>query len=935
MNPVFSPTQVGYMRSRYSARDLVIFDPCTPVFRAKVASVPTGPTYLSIVYNTVSLGSFSAIKEGMSVIISTTADHTVPIYGIQEMRVAAAATASVLPINESAFVLSATYFITVLNTYKPMPRVRQGAYVDGRIAFQGQTATINNLPSAQIRISSTTGQFVLNPSIVTVDGSTLTSILYDIPGATYNVGSTIVLASTVTMPADSHTWARLSYTLSSGVTAWMVFQLIVIPTSGSTLPTQAIEGLRLQRGWDGHHATCKSYKNVTASQVMNGTRCVVVSLATLRAGDAGLSPIRFVGYLTKEANGTTVAPDTGEIVRYVQFDIASIWERVSQIALNPIAIRDSASPAAWDEINLPTTQRVINHILSRYSTVLNLCCLNLDDVGNTWFGGDMDVNSSSIGDAIGDVLSEIQAHITPQPSGELYLRRNLVHEDDATRNAATTIWEILPSDVSEINYTARHDEETGRIIIGVAGYFTNRSTPVVRKVTAPAVTLGTSPQTVTRGNQLLPSNKTLAELFGNPLLPLVPGLAQLRGGGILAAENPPYELSGTGRPSLSCLNPNCFQWINVSLPASTLTRGRAITGRHLLVSMEIEYDPIGPSHNVRFELLPETRGGSAISVVSLPPTNTAGYVVPPLPAYGGNYGGPSTLNVPDSTYRPIFGQGDMGGIGMPIPADQAYSESQYNPAPGCRGFAISFKNSVAVGAGFLTTLGSPYAISTSGSAMIDDGATTTLSSNFTIDAQGWDEALGGYAVYEPGVGFGRGGTNARIYITKGFAGTISGITLYFNEAMPAGGKLELYYAGSSTHTISGSNPTVSGLSITSGIQINLYDPALGNILPATFRLTRVDVATTTPSNPLYGDTFYQWNEKEDTGEPINIALKSGGLYINGAVAATPPLFNENHEYSFTKTGTGLAFEFVYSDSSYSNNQNVPLQIQICGTGAAT
>lgn len=926
MNPAFTADERDYMRSRYSARDVVIFDPCTPVFRAKVASLPTGPTYLQLAYNTVSLGDYTDIREGMEVVISATADHTQPLW---TGRMAANASASLLPINESAFVVTTAYYITVIDTYNPLPMVRAGDLVDGRKPYQGQAATITNLPSVLLKASAGTAQFILNPSIIPVDGATVTGIVYDIPGAVYDMGSSTTLNSTITMPADSHTWARLTYTLSTGVIRYMVFQIIVYHPTASTLTNQAIDSLRLTRTWEGQHATCRAFRGVGLSAVMNGTRCVVASRTLLRGGDVDLDPVLFVGYLIKETNATQNASD-----KNVAFEIASLWERAASLPLNPIAIRDVASPSQWDEINLPTTQRVINHILARYSTLLTLCALNLDYTDSTWYGGDMDVNSSSIGDAVKGVLSEIQAQITAKPSGELFVRRDLRDEDDATRDAAAVMWTLERADIANLQVTVNHNEQTGRVVIGVAGYNTSRSAPLIRRVAAPAVTLGSSPETQTLQNQLLPANKTPAELFGDPLTPLVEGLGQKRAGNILAMLNPPHSPTGEGRPSLSMLSPNCFEWIDCNIPASAITRGWAVVGRYLLASMEIEYDSTLSSHRVNFELLPETQGGAAMTVVSVPSTGE-GFVTPPQSAYSGNYPTPSTLNGDN----PTFTRGDMGGMGNPYPADQSNEEAALNGGASCTSFAISFANSSPVGAGFTSVLGANYEVTLAGKGIVQD---ISQCSDFTAGRDGW----GVVDNYVPGEGFMRDdyrGRPDRLLTTKS-VGHILSATIIFNEAFSTGWiDLRAMPSGSPTYeridATGASSYTFVG-DYASGINLDIGTDGVGGgpnpDLSPTLRLIGICYTVST-ENRVYSDAFYTFRISEEEGhegEEIDIAY-TDAFTINGVPIIAPPLYNPSHQYTVQWEGDGNIPSVVYNDDDYLDNSNDLMTVKLCGENAAT
>lgn len=938
VNPVYSAPDIAKIRSRYRARDVVYFDPQLVVFQAQVASVPsaTEGTYLQIAYDTVSVGAYTDIREGQMVVISETTDHTDNLY---EMRVSHAPSSSLLYVNESAFVLEENQYITVIDTYKALQRVRKGALVDGHLPYEGLPATINNLPSAFVIETSGTGQFVLSPSIQTLDGSTVSSTLYEIPGVlSWDVGGTTVLASTFTMPADSHTWGRLSYVLSSGVEGFMVFQLIVQDPLNPTIAAMSIDQLRLNRTWQGHHANCRAYAGVPISSVMNGTRAVIVSRRTYAGGAlaGAMDNVAFVGYLSKEANSTQSIDD-----KSVTFDLVGIWERTGQLPFNPIAVRDVASPANWDEMNLPTTQRVVAHVLARYSTILNLCSLDLDLTDNTWYGGDMDVNTSSLGDALKQVLSEINAEIIQNPSGELFLRRDLRYEDDATRDAADIVWTLTGADLRSLDLQMRHDEQTGRIIIGFRGYQTSRVPSKGGKGVAPAVTLGTSPETRTRNNQLMPADLTDTQLIA---------AAKQRAGDVLAAENPPFEASAGAIPNLSWLNTSCSQWVLMSIGASLTTRARSLDVRVLLESIEVSYDNTVGSHDLTLSILPETKGGAALIVAALTP-NVSGlsmFVLPPFPAYGGSYGGPSTLNSVDGD-GPAFGGHNTGG-GSPVPGDQAYEDAENAPEPGKKKFAISFANSANVAAGFLSTLGATYRITAGGSAQINKPFPTCTNLKAT---QGHyvGNPNSAFGKYFPGQGLGGlpddPSTGTATFSWRHEVGpivdNITRVTFEFNQPLAhfrvfANGQIYTHAPSVSSLDLSEDNvpamfPFNMGLG---GFGFTRVSDTIINRVPESFRVIRICLYTDV--DPIYADSFYTWSKNEE-GEETDMSLLGAlaGLFIQNAVAASPPPPAPDHRYTFDWTGDGNNPEFRWEDpdSTWGDNENLPINITIEGEGVDT
>jgi hypothetical protein len=670
---------------------------------------------------------------------------------------------------------------------------------------------------------------------------------------------------------------------------------------------------------------------------MNGTRAIIVSRRKYKGGalEGDMPNVSFVGYLSKENNSTQSRND-----KSVTFEITSIWERAGQLPMNPIAIRDVASPGAWDEINLPTTQNVVTHVLARYSTILNLCSLNLDTVDGTWYGGEMNVNSSSLGDAMSQFLSEINAEIIQNPSGELFLRRDLRFTDDDTRDDADSIWTLTEADLKSLDVEVRHDEKTGRVIIGFRGYQTSRVPSKGGKAVAPAVILGTSSETHTRGNQLMPANLSDANLLI---------AARDRVGQILAAENPPYEMTGTTRGNLSWLNTSCHQWVTISLSASATTRKQALSMRALLVSLELSYLNREGDHDLTIELLPETKGGGALIVAALTP-NVSGlsmFVLPPMSAYGGNYGGPSTLNGPNQR----FNRQNMGGMGVPIPPNQSYEEAQYAPGNGWITVAISYKNPSNVATGFITTLGEPYRVKISGLTDITSGATVE-----TIEERFDEGDDGGYTPY-----VNAGAVSYATYMSDGWAQgfpgriiarkdspgqTYTGAEIYLSRILTiADGAVAIYireYAADPTlgTIVAGALITYddvyvfSGFSTTAGIG---FEVGTSNSIPDV-RVTKIiwtgDLIATTARKM---DAFFSWEIDPDSGDPIDVQPHGGaaGLFLDNVVVVPPGERDPSGNYEIEVTGTGSVVQIRFQYPDYTNILGNLLFLKWNGDGTET
>lgn len=892
MNPVLGSTALGYARTRYQAQDYLFACPCTPVFRAKVASVPSGvETYLEIAYNTVSLGTYADIKIGQTLIISSTSDHTDYLY---IGRIADTPTGSVLKINESAYPLSTSYYLTVIDEYRELPRVRAGNLIDGRLAYQNLPPAIKNLRSAYVLWSSGTASLSLSPvGEAMAHGASISSYAWSIPGVTYTAGSSSSQNITITVPSDSHRWGRLTVTDSNGVSHWMVFQIYVQNPASVSLALTAVDRLRLTRNKTGHHCTVTAYKNVRTSDLIDGTRMILASRPRYSGGDPGFDPVMFVGYLVSEDNATNSANDIS-----VTFEMSGLWERAGQLPFSPIAIRHKTSPAEWDEIAYPTAQRVIWHMLVRYSVFANLAAINFDVLDNTWFGGDRNVSSNSLGDACVQAMDEINAVFLGNPSGEMYLRREAHFLSTDDKNALDELLTLTYADMRDLSFKRAHDDPVGRTMIAFAAFFTDGSDPLLGRAKAPSVTLGTSPEIQEKNNQLLPADLTETEALE---------AAGERAGQLHGVANIPYILSATLRDGFASYTPSVAQWINVTLTTSLTARGRAMTAlRHLLIGVSIDYERRG-THTLKWELQPEPGAASALVISSLTPdaVELDQIVVPPDPVYPGQ-DVPSSNTAPDTTSRGgPFDPGSGTGVGETLPSDKAREAA---PASnGSRSFAIGFWVSTPVSAGFLTTLGAPYTFTVKGSALID-GFLALVSAGAPWNTQEltYIGREGDLYVYECGLiwtgyqwSFLANGTQAFYlisYQTLAGAATPSYQGAWGNTATPP-------------DNVSSTNIAVYGLED-----------------------TRVRIKLRPVTSAKRGDAFYEYDEDSD-GNTINVAYRPG-IKVDGA-APTPPLFNDSHEYVFELPGTGSAFSVVYYDTNYADNSREIMSVNIAGNNAGT
>jgi hypothetical protein len=919
------------------------------VFRAKVASVPTaGQTYLEIAYNTVSLGSHTLIQVGQTLIISPTADHTDYLY---IGRVADAATASVIPINESAYPLSTSFYVTVLDEYREFQAVRAGDLIDGRTSYQNVPPAIKNLRSAYVLWSTaSTATLSLSPvAVAMAHGATIdpdTAYHWVFPDTvTYADGDEDTREIEIEVP-QGHVWGRLEVVDSLDTPHWMVFEIFVDNPNAPALALTNADRLSLTRNLTGHHCTFTAYKNVKTSDLIDGQRMTVVRWMRYSNGDPNLDPVAFVGYLAKETNETRGPND-----KSVSFDLAGLWERAGQLAFNAIAIRHRISPSAWDEMAYPTIQRSVWHILSRYSVVPHLAAFDFDVTDNTWFGGDRNVSSNTLGDACAQAMSEICAALVGNPSGEMIFRRWAFFLTAEEKNALDEVATLNgASDMRDLNFARSHDEPVGRVVIGFAGYYTDGSAPKIGRAKAPTVTLGVSPEVREFNNQLMRADQSEADLLTE---------AADRAAAQLGVANIPYTLTGTVKDGFAWMTPSVFQWLPVILATGLTARGRTMSSvRHLLVGVTIDYDTRFNTHTNKFELMPEPGSQSAMVWANLTPAaQPLTEIITPLQSAYPGLRQPSSLNAPDTTTRRRFSRQSMGGMGLPYPADQSGEDAQRTPPNGSRQFDIGFWVSDAVNAGFTSVSDEDYDFIVEGSAQLT--ADSWLYADiYSGGNAGFAQVYSGSGVGAQSVLTGDGyaadsGNQSRITIwyDLGMPVAIASLRVLRTDPMTAGDTNQQKVNALNSSDVFIEPPLATGSSAltdqtfalnttTDKLGIDVVgdfdadgEPVPGAIYKVVFGGTGANPFGVT-GEVLYGDMAYVWNQ-DANGNPINIRLNPDiGLKIDNA-AITPPLFSKTHRYAFKKVGTGSQFSLVFYSSNYTPIQRVPLSVTISGPNAGT
>jgi hypothetical protein len=944
----------------YIGRDYILFCPNTVVLQCHPAAASAEDVIAEFEYDSVVTGAYTDVYEGQVVIISTTTD--LKATELWRGRIRELPTSSTLYINESSILLDTAYYVTVIDTHEPMPRLRSGNFVDWNTAPEGLQPLIKGLQSAYLKEPDALGEaeFTFSPvGQALEEGATIdddTAWEWDIDGTPYTTREV-----TVTL-AEGHYWARVWLTDSEGVTSYFAFQVIVADEDSTGLVRLAADGYEVTGNWDnGWNGSVTYFAGI--EDVLDRTRVVIVSWHQYRDGDPAFPNISFVGYL-REEDDSARADENYSALAETRYTLAGFGAIAGEMPFNPLAIRNLASPTLWDEINLPTTERAIAHILTRYTTLLTLCALDFGTLTNDHFGGDMDVSSSSPLDACNTIASEINAQLIFAPCGQITLDRNACFLTTDERNALDVITTPIHTDnMLVLAYKRAHVGNLAQIQIGFRTYYTADNTNLGVTATAPAIAYADGMDFDTAPNQLLLADSTPEDAQKE---------ARQRAGHLLAYRTEGDEITIQLDDGWGWLVPSQHQWWSMELAASVLTAGRAFSAddRLLLKSITHTYSAERGTRAVNVTFLRETRGKLAAVRVEIVPSAVTVQIPyhPPLSAYLGAFPPANSLRMPSLTpnkrqpYKPRH-----HAPYMPLPPAIADEIASSMGQSGCyvQNPPVNFRNPANVATNFLTVLGEPYLITVKGSARIGtDGWIANLNlvsaeNGFAI-VPPWGAWTGGtgYTAADGDIGIPPAGIRSIIINQTLPSATWTSVTMTFDivkgtftAVTPAA---LIFLNGSIVASVlpgsllDGTNLTLvwTGSMVVTDLQLQIlssYDDVLPYAYGGSVTLksvvitgTGTDPFTGNPGGDLWGDAFYHWTLDEE-GEPNTAQLYTGtqGLIIDNAPVAVPPIYSPTHEYPLAMTGTGNTVLWRYAYPTQAQAENLLLYVMICGAGAGS
>lgn len=720
---ILTSDQVTALRTtHYEGAAYFIAGPQAVVFAARVNGTPATSDFAQVTFDTVTTGAYADIVVGMDVRISHTNDITAAFF---VGRARLNPTSTILYINETSDAIADNDYIFVIENRSLVIRQRYKTFVDYSVPYTPLPPIESNVDSAYVVCTTAaTATFSLSSIGQALEKSaTMSSVLWTISGATYTVGSASTANITFHVSTPYNKWASLKLTDSNGTTNTLWFTITAGNPDVDTFFRLCHEDVPISADWDNGYSTSLTFW-ANVSDLLDRTRITIVSVETFNLTSLGVGNVQCVGYLKTSTSNTQGDEKYGQ-KKDVQFEINGLMQLAGSLRFNQIAIRHNSSPTIWDEINIPTYQRNICHILAHHSTLLNLISMNFGTIDDTFSSGNTDVSETSLIDACRAAAKEVNAYLINDRAGKISLIRDPRIGSSAYR---ATIPDLTPSPIGTgdgFSFKLIHNpyDIVGWLDIGCAVIQPTTLARTYITANAPASGPGDGQEDDQNPSQLLAATANLT----NALIE-----ARQRTGDLFAMLNTHHTLewvltSGWG----GVISPTCGVYYQFQIAASDDTRGIGVSSSTdwLCVSTSMTINRNG-TQEITARFTEVTQGGAVLINVAISPSvaTTPIPVLPVLSAYPAFPPAPSinydSINPTNKIPRDPF----SGMQNLPLTTEEAAAAANAQAAPGCSVTQISFRNPSAVNTGFISVLGTPYTIHLSGIAVIGE----TDSQNFDV-----------------------------------------------------------------------------------------------------------------------------------------------------------------------------------------------------------
>lgn len=901
----------------YQAMQYVCLVPSTTVVQFQPDAAPSTDVFAEIAVGTVGSGDMADIKQGQTVIFSTTTDYKATEF--LRTRVRKVSGTDTLYTGENSAALTTGDYVTVLDTYEIQEKLRRSeTLVDWDITYRELLPVETALPSAVVLSNGVTSYSpTAIPLAMDATATTTFTHLWESSNGSDSITDEDTDNPTITLQAGAFRWLRYTFTDSNGNSNYRVIPCWTVPKDYSSVVSLGFTGqggevanisFDAELGWA---ATVPAWDGITA--LLNKTMCVIASDEWYDGERQNIrTNINLVGYLQTETVQTNADERYGRVSE-TQFAVEGFGHQLARQNISPVTIIRTASPTAWDDIQDPTPGRMATYRLTEYSTASNLMAIAIPSDDGDFIGDDLTLSTEKALDDLQQIAVVINAEVQFDVTGKLEICRDINYLGSTARNAAPVVATLTPSDfASQYSIEYEYGRTTAQATITGGAYNTTRDVYDLFEAVTPAEARYSEGDPLELSNQVLTTDAATADSLEE---------LKQRAANFLAANNPTWTLRAALKDQWHFLVPDVGAWFKFTIAASDTARGRVFgsSDRWQLVQIDVSSNALDGTRDVNAVFRHETQStGASVRVAPIINDPDADIV-----------------NVPAAF--PSLAGGDLGLTG-------GFHYDALDPAPPSEPNPVGANCELG---GFRPKSGLSY--ETTATALTGEYVTWRVRGSGQIGSNDWCYEWTSFGDWTQ-MTVGQGTWSS--YLALAFSSTtINSIECWYTWSGTTTGSADSENVFSSATTINSGTRIyfnnaagvldgyfiLSGERVLSGLTVGVNRTEPGGDGNVTITKIRLHGTGTNPfgsdncgeseSSAILGDAFYYTLDDWNTAT----AYGSGdGLLIEGTQPASIPPFTPTHEYEGALTVTSGTIIYSFN-SPYSNSlmDNWSLQVINC------
>lgn len=643
--------------------------PNTILFQALVNQASFAASFAQVTFDNVTVGAYTDIVVGMTVIISPTTDLSGEVFTgrARADNSGVVATSTILNINETSAAVANDYVITVIDDFRLWDKlgrqVNSVQYVDYAITFRQLLPVVYGLKSAYAGwVSSGVLTISFTPSaIATTSGASISSWAWDVQDGTITVGSASTQNITATFP-PGHRWIYLTVTDSGGRTITRRVSIHAHdPNLYPPIPLLAGDISVSANIESGYEASITAWDGV--EDVLDNTLIVIWNDELYQDGETALTGdnIAFVGRF-RQSSDSSLADPVHAIVAETRYTIESALQALSRLEMLPYEFLNKGTPTKFFHVKNLTLWRAVCLLLSEFSTFTELHDLSFDSTADTFITVGLRTQGNNILAAVNDLYYSINGGIQINAAAQAQCVRDLRMVSTSLRNAAVTVGNWTTADLLSIDsYDHPNVKTIGRLIATGGSFITANKQNRTFESLAPGIAQDYPEGSASLDRQVLTTNasKPNAQTELNE-----------RSGNAFARAQETDQITVTHPDGYAFLVPAIDQWYTFTLDGSETVRGIVLTTatRWLLMSIEVGHNGVTGQKEVHATYTRETQGAAG-QTVTYPPAPEIPYEppsFPPFDVFPAFPTDPSLFLPPDEAVMPFDGNPDLNQTTAPL-----------------------------------------------------------------------------------------------------------------------------------------------------------------------------------------------------------------------------------------------------------------------------